>query len=110
MAETKTLTQYRDELQRWKKRFANIKAEGRRFAQLGANSVLMAGGGAAAGVLRAKMPNIPGTELPSDGLIGALLIGAAMADIAGEYSDEVASFGGGMVAPRVATIVETALK
>ena len=110
MAETKSITQLRDELSRWKKRVSNIKAEGQRFAQLGANSVLMAGGGAASGVLRAKMPKIPGTELPSDGVVGAVLIGLAVADVAGEYSDEVASFGGGMVAARVATIVEGALK
>lgn len=110
MAETKSIASYRDDLARLKKRLTNIRAEGQRFAQLGANAVLMAGGGAASGVLRAKMPKLPGTDLDSDGVVGTILIGLAMADVAGDYSDEVASFGGGMVAARVSTVVEDALK
>lgn len=70
----------------------------------------MAAGGAGAGFLRVKLPNIPGTKVPSDVAIGTGLVLAATLDLAGEASDELLAFGGGMLAAGTADYVEKQLR
>lgn len=90
------LSRYRNQIQR-------VKQEAERVADVGVSSVITVAGGAASGVLAAKLPKIPGTEIPSDVAIGAGCILGAMLGVGGKNNDHLASFGSGMLAVRAAT-------
>jgi hypothetical protein len=104
----------RQELVRAKNVIANLRArwreEGQRMTRVGVNGTLAVGGGATAGLLRSKFPVIPGTEVPTDAVLGGVALVAAATDLVGEYGDELSAFGGGLLAARACTVVENALK
>lgn len=101
-----SLAEAKEKLARFSARMKNIQAETQRATKLGVGSLATAAGGAAAGVLAVKMPTLPGVNLPSDFVIGTALIAAAMLDAGGDYNEELANFGSGLIA--VATSREVA--
>jgi hypothetical protein len=90
------ISRYRNQIQR-------VKQEAERVADVGVSSVVTVAGGAAAGVLAAKMAKVPGTEIPSDVALGAACILGAMLGVGGKNNDHLASFGSGVLAVRAAT-------
>lgn len=89
------LSRYRNQIQR-------VKQEAERVADVGVASVVTITGGAAGGVLTAKFPKIPGTEIPSDVAVGATCILGAMLGVGGKNNEHLANFGSGMLAVRAA--------
>lgn len=87
----------------------NIKAKGREVARQGTSSVMTVAGGVAAGVLAAKLPLIPNTNLPSDAVVGTALVGLGLAGMAGEFDDQVIATGSGMLAVAAARETQKAM-
>lgn len=87
-----------EKLKRVQSQLANMKDEAKRAAKIGVGSTLVVGGGAAAGVLAAKMPYLPRTTVPTAGALGSGLILLSMSGVLDEHSDEVAMVGAGMLA------------
>lgn len=74
----------------------------REGARLGSNALLASlGGGVASGFLQKKMPTLWGTSIASDGAAGVVFIMGAMAGMFGDYGDEAASLGSGLLASAV---------
>jgi hypothetical protein len=83
----------------------NVRAQMRRIKEasqhtvkIGSHSFVTAGGGVIAGALDAKFPKLPNTNVDTAGVVGVLAILAGMSGMAGEYDDEAAAFGSGMLA------------
>lgn len=93
-------------LVRLKQSLARVREETQRATKLGVASMATAAGGAVAGALSVKMPSVPGLGMPSDFVLGTVCVGLAMLDAGGDYNDELAGFGSGMLA--VAAARETA--
>lgn len=110
MANVTTLTEARDKLDRARAQIRNMKQEGQRVVKLATHSTLMAAGGVGAGVLRVKLPKVPGTDIPSDVAFGTALVVAATLDLGGDMSDEMLAFGGGMLAASAADYTEKQLR
>ena len=83
----------------------NVKREAQRVTEVGVTSVVTVAGGAAAGVLAAKLPTLPGTQVPSDLALGIGCVGLAMMGAGGRNNEHLASFGSGLLA--VKAYVET---
>jgi hypothetical protein len=104
------LTEAKNRLARLKQNLARVKEETQRATKLGVASMATAAGGAAAGALAVKMPTMPGLGMPSDFVLGTVCVGLAMLDAGGDYNDELASFGSGMLAVAASREVAKALK
>lgn len=88
----------------------NVKREAQRVTEVGVTSVVTVAGGAAAGVCAAKMPVLPGTNVPTDLALGIGCVGLAMMGAGGRNNEHLASFGSGILAVKAAKEVEKALK
>lgn len=97
MAETK-LERLNAQLDRAKHALANVKEQAEHATMLGMHSLLTASGGAAAAVLDAKMPHVPGTQVDSKLAVGSALCALALFDVAGDMSEQLNSVGAGMLA------------
>lgn len=95
---------------RLKARLANVKNEAKHATKVGVTSLVVVGGGAAAGAITAKMPFLPGTNVPTAAAVGSALIAAAMTGMLEDQSDHVASLGAGMLAAIAARQTEAMLK
>jgi len=109
MADT-SITSVREQRDRLKGQLARVREQAKKTAKLGTQGVLMAAGGAGAGALRAKLPNIPGTSIPTDMAVGVALTTLAAFDAFDGVNEEVLAIGGGMLAVATARIVEDALR
>jgi hypothetical protein len=96
-------------LQSLKSRFAHLKEDAKRIAQLGTASALTVAGGAAAGVLAVKMPKLPGTEIQSDVALGSACVGVALMGWGDKYAEQLCSLGAGMLAVVAARETQKAL-
>lgn len=96
-------------LERAKATLKSLREEGQRVAKLGVHAGLTVVGGVGAGVLAVKMPKVPGTDIDSDLALGGLLCAVALADVAGDWSDELNAMGAGMLAAGVARETQKAL-
>lgn len=94
---------------RLKTTLAHYKDDAKKAAKLGIQSTLVVGGGAAAGVLQAKMPFLPRTAVPTAGAVGSGMIALAMAGVLDEHADNVALVGAGMLAAIAARETEKLL-
>jgi hypothetical protein len=79
-------------------RIKNMKAQSAKAAKVGTQSILTSGGGLLGGVIDAKLPKIPNTNLDTVGVAGAIGVLAAMTGFFDEHSDSVGSVGSGMLA------------
>jgi hypothetical protein len=95
---------------RLKARLANVKNEAKHATKVGVTSLVVVGGGAAAGAISAKMPFLPGTNVPTAAAVGSAMIAAAMTGMLEDQSDNVASLGAGMLAAVAARETERMLK
>lgn len=95
---------------RLKARLQNVKAEAKHATKVGVTSLVVVGGGAAAGAITAKFPVLPGTNVPMAAAVGSALIAAAMTGMLEDQSDNVASIGAGMLAAIAARQTELMLK
>lgn len=95
---------------RLKARLANVKNEAKHATKVGVTSLVVVGGGAAAGAISAKMPFLPGTNVPTAAAVGSAMIAAAMTGMLDDQSDNVASIGAGMLAAVAARETERMLK
>lgn len=104
-----SLSQAREALERYKSRLANLREEAKHATRTGVQSLVIVGGGAAAGALAAKMPYLPGTQVPTAAALGAGLVTAAMTGMLEDQSDNIAFFGAGMLAAIAARETEKML-
>lgn len=95
---------------RLKARLANVKNEAKHATKVGVTSLVVVSGGAAAGAISAKMPFLPGTNVPTAAAVGSAMIAAAMTGMLEDQSDNVASLGAGMLAAVAARETERMLK
>lgn len=100
----------RASLDRLKNRLSSMREDAKHATKVGVGSLVTVGGGAAAGVIQAKMPYLPGTQVPTAAAVGTALIAAAMTGMLDEQSDNVAAFGSGMLAAIAARESERMLK
>lgn len=106
-----TLTEARDKLNRLTKRFKDSVEAAKKPVRTGVMATATIAGGGTAGIVRALMPNIPGTDFPLDGALGSLLTtaGLIMVGVGEEdFGDGLAAYGSGMAAPAAARFTETA--
>jgi hypothetical protein len=94
---------------RLKARLANVREDAKKAAKTGAGSLIVVGGGVAAGVLSSKMATLPGTNIPTAAVVGSALVAAAMTGMLDDQSDNVAAFGSGMLAAIAARETERLL-
>lgn len=109
MAEQLTLHAARERLQRLRSQLANVKESAQAVTRLGTDSLVVVAGGAAAGALAAKMPLLPGTQIPTAGAVGAGIIALAMSGVMEDQADRAALFGAGILAAMAARETEKIL-
>jgi hypothetical protein len=95
---------------RLKSRLASVRNEAKHATKIGVTSLVVVGGGAAAGAITAKMPVLPGTNVPTAAAVGSALIAAAMTGMLDDQSDNAAAIGAGMLAAIAARQTELMLK
>lgn len=95
---------------RLKARLANVKNEAKHATKVGVTSLVVVGGGAVAGAISAKMPFLPGTNVPTAAAVGSALVAAAMTGMLEDQSDNAAGLGAGMLAAVAARETERMLK
>ena len=100
----------RASVDRLKARLSSMKEDAKHATKIGVGSLVIVGGGAAAGVIAAKMPYLPGTNVPTAAAVGSALVAAAMTGMLDEQSDNVANLGAGMLAAIAARETERMLK
>ena len=100
----------RASVDRLKARLAGMREDAKHATKVGVQSLVVVGGGAAAGVISAKMPYLPGTQVPTAAAVGTALVAAAMTGMLDDQSDNVASLGAGMLAAIAARETERMLK
>lgn len=95
---------------RLKSRLASMREDAKHATRVGVGSLVVVGGGAAAGVITAKMPFLPGTQVPTAAAVGSALVAAAMTGMLDDQSDNLAALGAGMLAAIAARETEKMLK
>lgn len=86
---------------------AKTKEKLREGARLGSNSMIAGlGGGVMSGLVEAKYPNLLNTNVSTSGAAGAALVLLALTGYAGDYSDEIAALGSGMLAATISREAE----
>lgn len=100
----------RASVERLKTRLASMREDAKHATKVGVASLVVVGGGAAAGAISAKMPYLPGTQVPTAAALGTALVAAAMTGLLDEQGDNVAAFGSGMLAAIAARETERMLK
>lgn len=109
MAEPLTIASAREKYNRLKSQLANVKDEAKRAAKLGTDTVVVIAGGAAAGLIQAKMPTLLGSTVPTAGIVGAGITALAMSGMLDDQSDHAALFGAGILAAVAAAETEKLL-
>ena len=105
-----SLSQARASIERLKSRLASVREDAKHAAATTQHSLVIIGGGVAAGAVQAKYPTLPGMpNVPTAGALGAVLVAVAMSGMLEEQSDNVAAFGSGMLAAIAARETEKAL-
>lgn len=104
--EALTLTEAREKLARLTTKAKNLAEAAKKPIRQGLMSAATIGGGATAGVVRAIMPNVPGTDLPLDGALGTVISTFALLGAGDDIGDAVAAYGAGMAAPAAARWAE----
>ena len=106
----------KDQLDRARTSMKNLREQGAQVTQRAVTSGITVGGGALVGFARGKWGEGPdrkvtllGTEIDAPLAIGLVLQGVALADMAGDYSDELNALGAGMLAVVVAHETEKAV-
>ena len=97
-------------VERLKSRLASVREDAKHATKVGVQSLVVVGGGAAAGLIQGKMPVLPGTNVPTAAAVGTALVAAAMTGMLDDQSDNVAAFGSGMLAAIAAREAERMLK
>ena len=100
--QAETLTEARKENATLRTRIRNIRAQGELLTQRLTGATLAAAGGFAAGALQAKLPTLPGLDVPTDLTIGVAVSMLGLAGMGGKANAEVLAFGQGMLAAGVA--------
>jgi len=100
----------RASVDRLKARLASVKEDAKHATRVGVTSLVVVGGGAAAGLMQGKLPMLPGTNVPTAAAVGTALVAAAMTGMLDDQSDNVAAFGSGMLAAIAARETERMLK
>jgi len=86
---------------------ATARNKMREGARLGAGSMIGGlGGGILSGFIESKYPLFLGTSVHTAGLVGTVLVGAALIGWLEEYSDEAAALGSGLIAATVSREAE----
>lgn len=101
-----SLTEAREKLTRFKNQLANMRAEAKHVAKVGTSAVLTVAGGGLAGAIQAKMPFLPGTQVPTAAAIGFGLVALSMSGMLDEQGDAAADIGAGMLAALAAREAE----
>jgi hypothetical protein len=110
MAEPLTLSAARDKLTRARNALASVREEAKHVAKVGTSSLVVVGGGVAAGAISAKMPTLPGfSNVPTAAVAGSFLVALGMSNMLDEHSDNAALFGAGILAAIAARETEKAL-
>ena len=107
-----TLTEAREKLNRMSKRFKDGVEAAKKPLRTGLMSSATIAGGGTAGIVRAVMPNIPGTDYPLDGALGTIITAVGLMMVGGgeeDFGDGLAAYGEGMAAPSAARFTETAM-
>lgn len=82
----------------------NKLAEG---ARIGASTLITAmGGGVISGFIQKKQPTIGEGTVSTNGAVGVTLVVGALSGVAGEYSDEIAALGAGILAAAISREAE----
>lgn len=93
-------------LESMKKRAAIVREKAEKVTGRGVLALSGLAGAAAAGVLAAELgeePKLPGTDIEADMAIGGVLVALGTVGMAGDkWSDELVSFGVGMMSPAIA--------
>lgn len=105
-AEVSSLTEAREKLQRFSSQLKNLRSEAKHVAKVGTSSVLIVAGGGLAGAVQAKMPFLPGTQVPTAAALGFGLVALAMSGMLDEQGDAAADIGAGMLAAMAAREAE----
>lgn len=88
---------------------ANIKLRNRlqEGARIGASSLItIMGGGLISGFIQKKQPTIGDSTVQTNVAVGVTLVIGALSGVAGEYSDEIAALGSGILAAAVSREAE----
>jgi len=102
MAES--VTDIREKNERLETRLGRIRKQAQEATRRSVSAMAAAGGGFTAGYLQTRFPYLPGTEVPTDLAVGAVFVGAALADMAGSYNEELLAFGSGILAGGLAGV------
>lgn len=74
----------------------NAKKHAERVAEQTIHAAATIAGGAAAGALSVKYPEIGDTGVPTDAALAAVCLGAVLLDLTGKHSAAVNAFGSGL--------------
>lgn len=102
-----TVSEARDRLDRARSTIRSLRETAERAGRMTTQAALTAAGGASVALLEKKMPLIMG--LDSGVVIGAVITMAAVTDVAGDWSDELLSFGLGMLSVQAYNATKKAL-
>lgn len=110
MADLSSISKARDTVQRLRSQLANVKDDMKRASKLGLDTVVVVGGGVAAGVITVKMPTLFSSTVPTAGVVGAALTALAMSGVFEDEGERVALFGAGILAATAAAETEKLLQ
>lgn len=115
-----TLSEWRDKAERAKRAIIRVKEEAAKPIQRSVDQLLIGGGAATTGMLRALLGDpakdngaayIPGTEIEADVVLGVVATGAGVFGLAGDdYSDGINRYAAGVMAPAIARETEALLR
>lgn len=106
MADTLTISTAKEKLERLRSQMANMREQAKHATRVGTESLLVVAGGAAAGALQAKLPFLPGTQIPTAAAVGVALVAGAMSGMLDDQADNAACLGAGMLAALAAKETE----
>lgn len=98
MADNLTISSAKEKLERLRSQMANMREQAKHATRVGTESLLVVAGGAAAGALEAKLPFLPGTQIPTAAAVGVALVAGAMSGMLDDQADNAAMLGAGMLA------------
>lgn len=106
MAADSLVLELGSKLDNMKKRAALVKEKAEKVTGRGVLALSGLAGAAASGILQAEFgdePKLPGTDIDADMALGGVCVALGTIGLAGEkWSDELVSFGVGVMAPAVA--------
>lgn len=105
-----TVADARAALARLKGRVNSLQERTKEAAEAGVVGLATVAGGAAAGVIQAKLDKFPGTDLPAGPVVGSFILTLAMLGKVGAQRLPIASFGGGILAAYAARETEKLIR